>query len=90
MEVERMKYSYKSVLECIDAVKKINGTVAKRNDHAAKMFEIEKAYDFCFEKTKCCLFEWDWSPHRDYHKAVNDDLYEKSPKRKWTFYYVNH
>lgn len=55
-------------------------TVNKRAEHFAKCFELEKLYDMCFEKTRCLLFEWEYTPHKEYHKAVNDGLCEKVRK----------
>lgn len=82
MTAEKATYSYKKVNECILAIKGFSSTVSKRGEHFAKMFELEKLYDMCFEKTGCTLFESDIYTMKDYHKAVNDGLVKK--KRRVT------
>lgn len=70
MVFEKMTYSMSAVLECRDYLKTINTTVDKKMFHATKLMEIKKAYDFCYDKTKCMLFETDHSYWQDYCKAV--------------------
>ncbi|MDE7423949.1 MAG: hypothetical protein K2N51_09680 [Lachnospiraceae bacterium] len=80
MEFEKAIYSYKAVNECIPTIKGFTTTVQKRAEHFSKCFELEKLYNMCFEKTGCLLFEWEYTPMKDYHKAVNDGLCDKVRK----------
>lgn len=77
MEFEKAIYSYKAVNECISAIKGFTITVQKRAEHFSKCFELEKLYNMCLEKTGCILFDWEYTPMKDYHKAVNDGLCDK-------------
>lgn len=78
MKFEKATYSYKALNECIAAIKGFTTTVSKRAEHFSKCFELEKLYDMCFEKTGCLLFEWEYTPMKDYHKAINDGMCEKT------------
>lgn len=71
MEFQRATYSYSALKECADLVKSINTTVATKKEHFSKCFEVKKAYDFCLEKTNCCLFEADHNQWKIYIKAVD-------------------
>lgn len=74
MELEKATYSYKAVNECMTAIKKFTTTVQKRDEHFSKCFELEKLYDMCLEKTGCIIFDWEYTPMKKYHVAVNDGL----------------
>lgn len=73
-------YSYKAVRECINEIKGFTTSVQKRAEHFSKCFELKKLYNMCLEKTGCILFNWEYTPMEDYHKAVNDGLCDKVRK----------
>lgn len=70
MSFERATYSRKNVLECMDYLKKIDTTVSKKMFHFSKLGEVRKAFQFCYDKTNCMLFEEDYSCFMDYLKLV--------------------
>lgn len=80
MTAGKATYSYKKVNECIAEIKRFSVTVSKRADHFSKSFELEKLYNMCLEKTGCILFDWEYTPMQEYHKAVNDGLCDKIRK----------
>ena len=38
---------------------------------------LAQTFDFCLEKTSCCLFARDFSPWEDYAKAVKNNFTKK-------------
>jgi hypothetical protein len=71
MEFEVATYSYSALAECADLVKSTKWSVNKGIEHTSKCFEVKRVFEFCEEKTGCCLFEPDFSPWADYMKLVN-------------------
>lgn len=63
-------YSYSALQKCADAVKATSWTVGRKAEHFGKCFEVQKVFALCFKKTDCMLFDPDFSPWRDYRKAV--------------------
>ncbi len=77
MVFERACYSRSALRECVERVKATAWTVRTKGQHFSKCFEVEKVFDFCLEKTGCCLFETQFGPWADYLRLV--DL--KAPKK---------
>ena len=63
-------YSYTAIKECIEVVNQINTTVNKKADHFPKLLEIKKVFDFCYNKTSCCLFDTKYTIYEDYLNAI--------------------
>lgn len=79
MKFEKACYSRKALYECVDKVKALPRAVRVRADHSALCYGVlAQTFDFCLEKTSCCLFERDFSPWEDYAKAVKN----KFPKKE--------
>ena len=73
MKFEKACYSRKALYECYDKVKTLPRAVRVRADHSALCYGVlAQTFDFCLEKTSCCLFERDFSPWEDYAKAVKN------------------
>lgn len=71
MEFAKACYSYESMYSCMDKVKELPGTPGKKPQHQAVCYgALLQAFDYCLEKTDCCLFEADFSPWRDYADAL--------------------
>lgn len=70
-------YSYKALDDCANAVKAMRWSVDKRAEHFSKCFEVQKLFEFCFEKTDCLLFDPDFSPWHDYIKSVKQKASKK-------------
>ena len=77
MNIERATYSYIALRDCIEEVKKLPLTVQKKSDHKAIRYRVFDAYNYCLDKTQCCLFEADYSPYHDYSKAVDRNASKK-------------
>lgn len=71
MEIQRACYSRKAVEECRVRVRWTTRTVRIKAQHCSKCYEIEKLFDFCYDKTGCCLFDTRNSPWDDYRKLTN-------------------
>lgn len=80
MQIEKATYSYTAINDCIRAIKEFKCTVSKRAEHFEKLSELKKLYDLCYEKTNCVLFDCEWSPLKNYQKAVNEGLCERTRK----------
>lgn len=78
MNFEKACYSYLAMRECINAVKNTAWTVKRRTGHKAKCIEIKKLFEFCYDKTKCCLFEPEYTPCQTYLR----DCYIKGISKK--------
>ena len=79
MKFEKACYSRRALYECRDKVKALPIGARIRADHTSLCYgELAQAFDFCLEKTNCCLFERDFSPWEDYAKAVKN----KFPKKE--------
>lgn len=63
-------YSYAALQKCADAVKTTSWTVSRKAEHFSKCFEVRRLFWYCQERADCLLFEPDFSPWRDYLKAV--------------------
>lgn len=72
MDIPKMTYSYSAVMECISLVKKQTWTVSRKNQHFAKSLELQKVFDFCYEKTRCLLFSDGWNDLDIYRKHSYD------------------
>ena len=72
MKFEKACYSRKALYECVDKVKALPRAARVRAEHSALCYGVlAQTFDFCLEKTSCCLFERDFSPWEDYAKAGN-------------------
>ena len=70
-----MTYNYNNVLKCIESVKALNTTAAKKADHKFLWYEVKKAFDICYDLTSCTLFDYEWSIEATtYFKSVNDNF----------------
>lgn len=77
MEFEKATYSYKAINECIAAIKGLTFTIKLRSQHGSYLFEVKKIYDLCYDRTKCMLFDADYSPWKDYLTAWNQKCTKK-------------
>ena len=68
--MDKATYSYSALQKCADAVKATTWTVDRKAEHFSKCFEVQRVFWFCQERTDCLLFDPDFSPWRDYLKAV--------------------
>jgi len=80
--MEKATYSYKNVNECIDKIKTLNTTARTKKDHFPIAFEVKKVYDFCYDKTGCCLFETRYSDCEDYMKLLSMEIEHKKVTKK--------
>lgn len=77
MEFEKATYSYKAIEECITAIKNLSFTIKYRSQHGSYLFVVKRVYDLCYDKTKCMLFDADYSPWKDYLTAWNQKCTKK-------------
>lgn len=71
MKFETATYSRSAVNECVNLVKNTTWTVATKKEHFSKCFEIQNVFDFCLEKTRCSLFEADYSCWKQYIRDIS-------------------
>lgn len=70
-------YSLSALNECVDVVKKLPLTIGQKQHEYMCYGPLLNAYDFCFDKTKCLLFESEYSPWKDYANAVKAKMSKK-------------
>lgn len=75
--MDKATYSYSALQKCADAVKATTWTVGRKAEHFSKCFEVQRVFWFCQERTDCLLFDPDFSPWRDYLKAVEREAGKK-------------
>ena len=75
--MDKATYSYSALQKCADAVKATTWTVGRKAEHFSKCFEVQRVFWFCQERTDCLLFDPDFSPWRDYLKAVERKVGKK-------------
>ncbi len=82
LEIERAAYSRTALKECLAKIKSINWTVQIKAQHLWKcLSEVKEVYDFCYEKTNCCLFDPYWSfIWGQYHDLICEDA-ERGERR---------
>jgi len=71
MSTDVATYSYRSINECIEAVKEFDWTVTHKNEHPWKCAKVEELFDFLREKTGYFGFDVDSSPAGLYRKAIS-------------------
>lgn len=78
MKFEKACYSRKALYECVDKVNALPGAARVRAEHSTLCYGVlAQTFDFCLEKTSCCLFERDFSPWKDYAKVVKNKFTKK-------------
>jgi hypothetical protein len=72
MEFVKATYSYKALMDCVDAIKACGWTVKHKAEHTWKCYnDVQKVFDLCYEKTGCVSFRLDWALEwEDYTKAI--------------------
>ena len=80
-------YNYNNILKCIETVRALNTTAFKKADHHYLWYEVKKAFDFCYDMTRCILFDVHDSnlicsdAMYDYTQAINYN-YEGTTKKE--------
>lgn len=78
MEFAKACYSYESMYSCMDKVKELPAAPAKRSQHQAMCYgDLYKAFEFCFSRTDCLLFDPDFGPWRDYADGLKQGRTKK-------------
>ena len=73
-------YNYNNILKCIEAVKALNTTASKKADHYPLYNEVKKMYEYCYEMTRCILFDV-----HDLKLICSDAMYDYTQTINYSF-----